>query len=456
MPELKRSCVMPSEPQDQPKLQPVLQIRELSKTFRIYAKPIDRLKEAFSSKSFHQTHQALSSISFDLLPGQALGLIGQNGAGKSTLLKLISGVLDPDSGSVTASGRIAGLLELGTGFDPEATGRENIAINGHLLGLSSEEIESITPQVIEFAELGPFIDTPIRTYSSGMQMRLGFSIAFHSRPKAFVVDEALSVGDARFQQRCMQKIREYKASGGALLFVSHDLNAIRLLCDQAMVLHQGRLMFHGAPEEAVRVYYKTLAGSDNEPDSHSASGQDLSTYGRGEVVIESLTWAHAARTVEISSDRSSKAPSPGSAHASITVSSGDPVQLQLAIRSEIAFSASVGILIRDRFGQDIFGINTAMLELPVEFAPGQSRTIAFDLSLAMAPGRYTLTVAVHTDTSHVHNCQHWWDNALEFEVIGFSGKPFSGVSRLDHRVSLISSEGLRAQDAPGARCDNSI
>lgn len=424
-----------------PQAQPVLRVRELSKTFRIYAKPIDRLKEAFSSRSFHQTHKALDRISFDLAPGQALGLIGQNGAGKSTLLKLITGVLDSDAGSVTAAGRIAGLLELGTGFDPEATGRENIAINGHLLGLSSAEIEEITPQVIAFAELGPFIDTPLRTYSSGMQMRLGFSIAFHSRPKAFVVDEALSVGDARFQQRCMQKIREYKQSGGALLFVSHDLNAIRLLCDQAMVLHQGSVLFHGAPEEAVRIYYKTLAGSDAKPTDMSveALAANTPTYGRGQVRIKSLTWLHAARTIEIFSDPSSAQSHNQPQAESITVSSGDWAKLRLAMHSEIAFSASVGVLIRDRFGQDIFGVNTAMLELPVEFTPGQDRTIAFDLGLALAPGRYTVTVAVHTDTSHVHNCQHWWDNALEFEVIGFSGKPFSGVSRLDHRVSLISS-----------------
>jgi len=414
---------------------PVLSVKAVSKAFQIYAKPVDRLKEALWGGARHQTHQALKDISFELSPGEALGVIGQNGAGKSTLLKLITGVLDADSGSVTAAGRIAGLLELGTGFDPEATGRENIAINGHLLGLNQDEIESITPSVIDFAELGPFIDTPLRTYSSGMQMRLGFSIAFHSAPKAFVVDEALSVGDARFQQRCMQKIREYKQSGGALLFVSHDLNAIRLLCDQVLVLHQGGVLFHGAPEEAVRIYYKTLAGADAQhPDL--AESLDAPAYGRREVVIKSLTWAHAARTIEIPSDQSRAHSNQEAPDETITVSSGDQAQLRLAIRSEISFSASVGILIRDRFGQDIFGVNTAMLEQPVEFFPGQERTIGFELGLALAPGRYTVTVAVHTETSHVHNCQHWWDNALEFEVIGFSGKPFSGVSRLEHKVHL--------------------
>jgi len=267
-------------------------------------------------------------------------------------------------------------------------------------------------------------------------MRLGFSIAFHSGPKAFVVDEALSVGDARFQQRCMQKIREYKQSGGALLFVSHDLNAIRLLCDQVLVLHQGGVLFHGAPEEAVGIYYKNLAGAEAQGSGASDSFTNNPSYGRGEVVIKSLTWAHAARTIEISSNRSATQSSEHPGPESITASSGDSVQLTLAIHSSIAFSASVGILIRDRFGQDIFGVNTAMLEQPVEFSPGQERTIGFELGLALAPGRYTVTVAVHTETSHVHNCQHWWDNALEFEVIGFSGKPFSGVSRLEHKVHL--------------------
>jgi lipopolysaccharide transport system ATP-binding protein len=243
------------------------------------------------------------------------------------------------------------------------------------------------------------------------------------------------VGDARFQQRCMQKIREYKESGGALLFVSHDLNAIRLLCYQVLVLHQGSVLFHGSPEEAVRVYYKTLAGAEAQHPAVSDLANNPS-YGRGEVVIKSLTWTHAARTIEIPSDRSIAKSGDQLQAQSITVSSGDLVQLRLAIHSAIAFSASVGILIRDRFGQDIFGVNTAMLEQPVEFSPGQDRTIGFDLGLALAPGRYTVTVAVHTDTSHVHNCQHWWDNALEFEVIGFSGKPFSGVSRLEHKVHV--------------------
>lgn len=410
----------------------VLEIKNLSKQFQLYSKPIDRLKEALTGKRHHTSHQALDNLSLSLRKGQALGVIGQNGAGKSTLLKLITGVIEPDAGEIKAIGRVTGLLELGTGFDLDATGRENIAINGQLLGLTGEEIKRITPDVIAFAELGPFIDSPVRSYSSGMQMRLGFSIAYHANPSAFVVDEALSVGDARFQQKCLQKIREFKKNGGALLFVSHDLSAVKLLCDQVMVLHKGKVIFLGSPEDAVQAYYRTLPALDD-----AAEIDEVSSYGKGQVRISSLTWKDQHREVTIQPNQSSTVSSASEEErAPISLASGGNVSLTLTLDSDIDFAASVGLLIRDRFGQDIFGINTAMIGEPVSLnAAGQCR-VAFGLKLALAPGRYTATVAVHTDTTHIHDCQHWWDNALEFELIGFEGAPFSGVCRIDHQVSV--------------------
>jgi lipopolysaccharide transport system ATP-binding protein len=411
---------MPSDHQPFSSSETVLEIRDLSKQFQLYSKPIDRLKEALTGRRYHTNHQALDQLSLSLHKGQALGVIGQNGAGKSTLLKLITGVIEPDAGEIRANGRVAGLLELGTGFDLDATGRENIAINGQLLGLTSDEIRQITPEVIAFAELGPFIDSPVRSYSSGMQMRLGFAIAYHARPAAFVVDEALSVGDARFQQKCLQKIREFKGEGGALLFVSHDLNAVKLLCDQVMVLHKGMAIFVGSPEEAVQIYYRTLPALDD-----AVEIEDSTNYGKGQVRISSVIWQDQHRQVEA-----------GDTHAPISLASGDKVTLTLHLESDIDFAASVGLLIRDRFGQDIFGVNTAMLEQPVSLSASGRCQVQFALTLALSPGRYTATVAVHTDTTHIHDCQHWWDNALEFELIGFEGSPFSGVCRIDHLVTV--------------------
>jgi lipopolysaccharide transport system ATP-binding protein len=403
---------------------PVLQVEGLTKSFALYARPVDRLKEALFKGTHHRTHTAVKNLCFSLHGHEALGIIGRNGAGKSSLLKLITGVLEADAGSVVRHGRIAGLLELGTGFDMQATGRENITINAGLMGMSAEEIQAMTPQVVAFAELNEFIDMPVRSYSSGMVMRLGFSIAFHSDPKAFVVDEALSVGDVRFQQKCFQKIQQFKRQGGALLFVSHDLNAVRLLCDRVLVLEHGDIVFDGEPSEAVQVYYKLIAGTG------SAAGHEISPsagmpsatnntaanavpgYGSQQVWLSSVAWRSQPQDPFLS------------------LSSGEWADIVVTLDSHIAYSGSLGILLRDRFGQDIFGVNTAMRNVALCLEPGQTRQLVFRLQMNLAPGRYTATFAVHTDTTHHEDCQHWWDNALSFEIMGFAGHRFSGLCEL--------------------------
>lgn len=403
----------------------VLQVTDLHKSFAIYAKPVDRLFEVISRRSRHRQYPALKGISFSVHPGEAVGILGQNGAGKSTLLKIIMGVLQPDQGQIDLRGRVAGLLELGTGFDLEVSGRENIRINGHLLGLSQQEIHQLTPRIIDFSELGQFINAPMKSYSSGMQMRLGFSIAFHSNPIAFVVDEALSVGDAKFQQKCMQHIRQYKQQGGSILFVSHDLNSIRMVCDRSLVLHQGELVFDGPSDLAVQAYYRVLAGA------HPTFGDELSitefNYGKKQVRIDKLTWRDPTRELVLPF-------SPGA--QKIALVSGDTVELEVLLASDIEFDASIGILIRDRFGQDVFGLNTAMLDQALNLIAGGRRIVTFQLGIDLTPGAYTITLAVHTDTSHIDDCQHWWDNAVEFEVVGFRGESFSGLARLPCRVLI--------------------
>ena len=232
----------------------MIRVEGVSKKFRIYATPGDRLKEKILGRSYHHEYQALSEISFEVGAGETLGIIGQNGAGKSTLLKILSGVLMPDTGRIEVSGKVTGLLELGTGFNPELTGVQNIAMNGTFLGMSHADIEAKRDTIIEFAELGPFIDEPIKKYSSGMLMRLGFAIAIHADPECFLVDEALSVGDAYFQQKCMRKIQEFKMQGGSIIFVSHDINAVRVLCDTVILLQSGKVISSGPPKEVVDYY----------------------------------------------------------------------------------------------------------------------------------------------------------------------------------------------------------
>jgi lipopolysaccharide transport system ATP-binding protein len=413
---------------------PVLRVRDLGKAFSLYAHPIDRLKEALTGTIRHTPFQALQAISFELMPGESLGLIGTNGAGKSTLLKLIAGVLEADQGSVETRGRITGLLELGTGFDLEASGRENIAINARLIGLDDTAIRDITDQVIAFAELGPFIDMPVRSYSSGMTMRLGFSIAYHAHPAAFIVDEALSVGDARFQQKCFNKIKAFKEQGGALLFVSHDLNAIRLLCSRVLVLDQGRLVFDGPAEQAVQAYYRILSGMQDPQSPDLGLNQDVlqgaTGYGHQQVRITSVQM-HALDEAGVAGQTKPQ-----------QFASGSSVRIDIALESSIAYDASVGLLVRDRFGQDVFGVNSSMCQATLRLTPGEQATVSYSLQLNLAPGPYSITVAVHKDTTHHEDCQHWWDNALDFTIAGFGGQVFSGLVMLPFQCRIEPHERL--------------
>jgi lipopolysaccharide transport system ATP-binding protein len=213
----------------------MISVKNISKTFKLYQAPSDRLKEILLRRCYHKNFQAVNNVSFEVQEGETLGIVGENGAGKSTILKLLTGILIPDTGSVHVSGKITGLLELGTGH------------NATYLGLSRSEIDKKLDTIIGFTELGEFIHEPIKTYSSGMVMRLAFSVAIHAEPRAFVVDEALSVGDAYFQQKCMKKIKDFKDNGGSIVFVSHDMNAVKVLCDQAILLEHGSVVEQGEP-----------------------------------------------------------------------------------------------------------------------------------------------------------------------------------------------------------------
>lgn len=233
----------------------MIKVSGVSKKFKLYHTPTNRLKEKILRKKYHREITALENISFEVKDGQTLGIVGQNGAGKSTILKVLSGVMLPDEGVIEVDGKITGLLELGTGFDQELTGIENIFMNGTFLGMDKTEIERKKDEIIDFTELEDFIYDPIKTYSSGMLMRLAFSIAMHAEPKCFLVDEALSVGDAYFQQKCMRKILEFKNNGGSIIFVSHDMNAVKIVCDSAILLDHGHIISSGDPKDIIDYYH---------------------------------------------------------------------------------------------------------------------------------------------------------------------------------------------------------
>jgi len=395
----------------------MIQVHQLCKSFRLYRKPSDRLKEVLLRRQYHHNHQALDAISFTLHNGETLGVLGQNGAGKSTLLKLLTGVLLPDSGEIRIDGRITGLLELGTGFDHALTGLDNIMANGLLIGMSREEILSVQDQIIEFSELGEYIHEPVRTYSSGMVMRLAFSIAIHASPACFVVDEALSVGDGHFQQKCMRRIRQFRDSGGGIIFVSHDLNAVKMLCDRALVLDSGRIAFEGEAEEAVNHYNRIMARLDEQEQQLLDQSRHSQSYGTLEAEILD---AHIK----------------GEESGCDTLAAGEEAGLEVTIRANQQIPAlSVGFMIRDRFGQDIFGTNSYLLGEPLNLEKGQQHRIQFSLPLNLAPGKYTLTLALHSEENHLEHCYHWCDNLVRFEVAGSHLPPFSGIVCFPTRIS---------------------
>jgi lipopolysaccharide transport system ATP-binding protein len=400
----------------------MIRVVDLSKSFKLYRSPADRLKEILTHRQYCSIFQALSDVSFEVDAGQILGIIGQNGAGKSTLLKLLTGILLPDSGTIHIEGKATGLLELGTGFNPDLTGLQNIYMNGTLIGMNAGEVRDALDAIIDFTELNGFIEQPLRTYSSGMVMRLAFSIAIHSRPKAFVIDEALSVGDAHFQQKCMSRIRQFKEEGGSIIFVSHDMNAIKVMCDKAILLDHGRKVEEGNPDQVVNIYNFLLAKkTENEGAliSHVDS-EYASEYGNFKVKIIDLRLVNGK-----------------GAEAEI-FPAGAPFTISILLAADQDVPRLVaGILIRDRFGQDIFGTNTYHLNIPVSMRAGERCQIEYVIDeLNLGPGKYTLTAAVHTGAMHTDECYHWIDMIKSFEVVTGNDFLFVGLSKLKPSVRI--------------------
>lgn len=239
--------------------QPIIEFKDVKKEYLLYKNEKQRFKAIFTKNKGVKRHSALKGVSFKIYPGESVGIIGKNGAGKSTILKMITGVSFPTDGEVIVRGKVAALLELTAGFSPDMTGMENIYLKGYLLGLTDEEIKEIEPNIIEFADLGEYIDQPVRTYSSGMKMRLGFAININIRPDILVVDEALSVGDAEFKKKCRQKINDLIESGVTVLFVSHSKDAVQETCSRAIFLKDGMVKVDGTVEEAFEEYSKKPA-----------------------------------------------------------------------------------------------------------------------------------------------------------------------------------------------------
>ena len=249
-----------------------IKVEHLSKMYKLYDKPSDRFKEALglTKKKLYAEHYALDDVNFDVKVGETVGIIGTNGSGKSTILKIITGVLNPTGGSVTVNGRISALLELGAGFNMEYTGIENIYLNGTMIGFSREEIDAKMQDILDFADIGEFVNQPVKTYSSGMFVRLAFAVAINIEPEILIVDEALSVGDVFFQSKCFKKFEEFKKMGKTILIVSHDLGSISKYCDRVILLNKGKKAAEGSPKKIVDLFKKLLVGVNIDEDDESS------------------------------------------------------------------------------------------------------------------------------------------------------------------------------------------
>lgn len=397
-----------------------LVVSHIGKAYKRYANKWARVQEWFFGKTTHDKIWVLRDINFTINPGEAVGIIGVNGAGKSTLLKIITGTTQPTSGSVQIEGRIAALLELGMGFHPDFTGRQNVFMAGQLLGLHPDEIAACMPTIEDFAEIGDYIDRPVRTYSSGMQMRLAFSVATAVRPAVLIVDEALSVGDAYFQHKSFNKIRQFREQGTTLLIVSHDRSAIQSLCDRAILLERGFVIKDGKPEEVMDFYNALIAEREN-------ATVEVKRLEDGRVQTTSGTGEARVAAIELRNDK-------GEAVEYINV--GDSVRLQVDIRLHADLPELVfGYMIKDRLGQPVFGTNTHHLKVELaQLKKGELVKLVFSFPANIGLGSYSVSTALHVADTHLATNYEWRDQALMFNVVNLNREQFVGVSWMPPQV----------------------
>ena len=399
-------------------------VEGLGKAFRQYPSRWARLAEWLDPRGRprHALHWVLRGVNFAVAPGEAVGLVGVNGAGKSTLLKIVTGTMAPTEGRVRVAGRVAALLELGLGFHPEFSGRQNAVLAGQLLGIPSGTMQGLLPGIEEFAEIGAYFDEPVRVYSSGMQMRLAFAVATAIRPDVLIVDEALSVGDAYFQHKCFARIREFRAAGTTLLFVSHDPAAIVQLCDRAVLLDGGRVAQEGSPEAVLDAYNALIARREAATLRQQAlpDGGVRTESGSGRVRLVGVRLCNEA----------------GEEIALARV--GDAVRLCVRLRAQEAVDAlTVGFMLRDRVGATVFGTNTFHLGVPLgPLAAGQEREVVFSFPVNLGPGSYAVTLAAHGGAAHVEENFHWVDRMMVFEVTNVDRPPFVGTAWLPVRAQV--------------------
>jgi lipopolysaccharide transport system ATP-binding protein len=389
-------------------------VENVSKLYRLYHRPSDRLWELLPGiRPRHSDFWALRDITFCAEKGETLGIIGPNGSGKSTLLEIVSGILQPTSGRAITKGRTAALLELGAGFNPEFTGRENVYLNGEIMGLSRAQIRKAMPSIEAFAEIGEFIERPVKEYSSGMYVRLAFSTAIHVEPEVLIVDEALAVGDAVFANRCVRKFEELRERKITVLFVSHDLGLVKQLSNRAIFLMHGRIEAEGTPNDVINRYIGLVLERQAPRIRKKERLRASHRHGDGSSEVLSIDLLDAR------------------GEPAMAVPAGECIIVRVRSRFHAAVSdPMVGILIRTRIGMEVYGTNSRIEKKSLgDFEAGDELEIDFRMECWLTPQTYTLTVATQNADGTSHD---WLDDAIAFDVV--DTRHAAGVANLRAQI----------------------
>ena len=433
-----------------------IKVNSLSKIYPLYNSPKDRLKEALhpKRKKYHKEFYALKDISFEVNKGDSLGIIGQNGSGKSTLLKILSKVLTPSAGTFDVKGRVVSLLELGSGFNPELTGIENIYFYGTILGFSKKKIEEKLDGIISYADIGQFINQPLKTYSSGMRARLGFAVASHVDPDILILDEVLAVGDIRFKQKCLRTMKDIIDQKRTVLFVSHDTGAIINFCNNVLWLNEGRIIEHGASNEIVKKYvsYMTYGMETKKPAKRLAEENKLDKHledtdnkaeKKNELSLENIKWINTSEFESFGEyggiiekvalyfrDTNKKVD---------TVKGGEWLSFYTKVKiCENVISPGLGIKFKDKMGNGVFTVNNYIYEKTLDaLTPGENVVIRTDFKMPLlVEGKYPVSIAF-ADGSQANHVQHHW---IHDALIVIVNNPDPKFKRGDNKIVIESNQ----------------
>ncbi|RDZ27124.1 ABC transporter ATP-binding protein [Lysobacter silvisoli] len=444
-----------------------IRVESVSKCYQVYARPEDRLKQSIvprlqrlvgrRPRAYFREFWALRDVSLEIRRGETVGIIGRNGSGKSTLLQTICGTLTPTAGRIDVNGRVAALLELGAGFNPEFTGRENVYMSGVVLGLTQEQVAQRFDDIVAFADIGEFIEQPVKTYSSGMYVRLAFAVIAHADADILVIDEALSVGDVFFGQKCMRFLRKFQETG-TVIFVSHDATAVTALCERAVLMEAGQVRMSGDAKTVCEAYHAaTYDQSVRTPGARRASERGAAEPARQDVRTERVNRSALRNDIEVfrfDADRAGFGTGAATiADARLTDADGEPMpwivggevvrlEVEIEVHRELA-SPIVGFLLKDRLGQPLFGDNTYLSyqDQPVRVGAGGALSARFEFAMPiLPPGHYTFDIAVADGTHLEHEQADWVHDGLVIE--SHSSRVSTGLVGIPFReISLQAREG---------------